>query len=361
MEKLNRDEKALNLLRLLDEFAANEGISLEGDHEAIADKVKAALALRQQDPIAIHGLRAQAMFASVASSLGECLQITEEDSGLFIADDKNLRRPDFLVITKDGNKFFVEVKNFSPSKKLAPFTLTKSYLAGLKSYCNRLGQNLKIAVYWRHLGMWTLVSADCFDEQGKNYILSMESAFKRNEMSLLGDCMIGVVPPLAIRFYTDPDKPRQVSFDGLSDHINILRVAICVDGQEITDELERKLAIFFLLHGTWSKVSKPAEVVNNELIWFDIQVEPHNIESESSQEFCVIGALSEMISNHFQQLTLKDGKIHRLAPQKHPGELGILIPANYSGKILRLWRFYLQPNYDGFAGKSPTTKITFPK
>lgn len=28
MLKLNRDEKGLNLLRILDEFAANEGVSL---------------------------------------------------------------------------------------------------------------------------------------------------------------------------------------------------------------------------------------------------------------------------------------------------------------------------------------------
>lgn len=55
-----------------------------------------------QDPAAINGLRVQAMFAAVAASLGECLQITEEDSGLFISDDKNLRRPDFLLLQKVG-------------------------------------------------------------------------------------------------------------------------------------------------------------------------------------------------------------------------------------------------------------------
>lgn len=193
--------------------------------------------------------------------------------------------------------------------------------------------------------MWTLVGAERFDDKGKNYVLSLEAAFKRNEMSLLGDCMIGVIPPLAIRFYTDPENPCRVNSDGPSSYFTIARTAICVDGQEIKDEFERRLAIFLLLYGTWSEVSKPVEVIDNKLIWFDIRVEPPITEKESAQKFRLIGFLSEMISNHFQQLTAKDGKIQRLNPQKQPGELGILIPVDYSGKILHIWRIHQRPNY----------------
>lgn len=356
MKKLNNDPKALNLLRALDEFASTEGISIEDGQgeEAFIEKVRAALNARQKDPITIHGFRAQAMFAYVAAALGECTLIAEVDSGLFLADDSNIRRPDFHIITKSGDSFFVEVKNFSPSAKFASFKVTNSYLTRLQKYADRFSKKIKIAIYWRHLRMWTLVGAEYFDKEGEKRILTMESAFKRNEMSILGDYMVGVVPPLTFRCYTNPEKPRRVAPNGTFE-VSIQRIAICTSGQEISDPFERKIALFLMLHGRWADVSRPIKIQGDEVIWFDIQAAPLDMD-EMEQEFTNIGWLSEMISAQFHELTVRDGKIHRLTPRTQPSDLGIAIPAGYKGNVLRLWRFYLQPNYDDFDGIAPSPK-----
>ena len=57
------------------------------------------------------------MFAYVAGAMGMCTTITQEDAGLFFADTPHLTRPDFHLVTKDGARFFVEVKNYSPNEK----------------------------------------------------------------------------------------------------------------------------------------------------------------------------------------------------------------------------------------------------
>ena len=57
-------------------------------------------------------------------------------------------------------------------------------------------------------------------------------------------------------------------------------------------------------------------------------------------------SLSNMISRHYIDLIRSDGKINKLIPDKQPEGVGALIPHDYKGKVLRLWRFTLKPNYD---------------
>ena len=68
----------------------------------------------------------------------------------------------------------------------------------------------------------------------------MPEAMKRNEMILLGDHMVGTVPPLSLRLYADPNKPRSVGENGQV-HFTIGRVALYAYGKEITDEFEKNL------------------------------------------------------------------------------------------------------------------------
>ena len=345
MRRINTDEATI--LRLFDGFASGEGLSLQDarSHETFIARVSATLAQLRSNPIAIHGLRVQSMFAYVAGAMGECSAIMEEDAGLFLADSVDLRRPDFRIVTKTGAQFLVEVKSHSPDKPLAPFRLKASYLAKLEAYARRCGQSLKIAVYWRHVeGMWTLVDAKFLDQDKDGYLLMFPEALKRNEMSTLGDCMIGTVPPLALRLYTDPEKPRRIGPDGLA-NLTIERVAICAAGKEIEEPVERDLAWFFMMHGRWVETGAPAEVKDGELIFFDIQFAPE-MDDHPEQEFTSVGWLSQMISRQYRSLTAADGAVTLLTPKRAPGDLGVLIPKDYNGKVLHLWRFSLQPGYD---------------
>jgi len=67
---------------------------------------------------------------------------------------------------------------------------------------------------WSKIKMWTLIRADRFDISGDHYALSMGEAMKRNDMALLGDCMVGTVPSLTLKLYSDPVKHRSIDPDG---------------------------------------------------------------------------------------------------------------------------------------------------
>ena len=292
-------------------------VTLQDDesHETFIAGLSARLAQLRRNPIAIHGLRVQSMFAYVTGAMGECSTIMEEDAGLFLADSADLRRPDFRIVTTTGAQFLVEVKSHSPDKPLAPFRLKASYLAKLRAYAGRCRQDLKIAVYWRHVeGMWTLVDARFLDQDEAGYLLTFPEALKRNEMSTLGDCMIGTVPPLALRVYADPEESRRIGPDGLV-QLRIKRATVCAAGKEIEEPLERQLAWFFMMHGRWVETGAPAEVTDGELISFDIQYTPE-MDDHPEQEFTSIGWLSQMISRQYRSLTAANGTVSLLSPNK---------------------------------------------
>jgi hypothetical protein len=62
--------------------------------------------------------------------------------------------------------------------------------------------------------MWTLVPLDSFTKANKTYSLDFLEAPKHDEMTVLGDCLIGIPKLLSLRFYTDPQKPRKVEANG---------------------------------------------------------------------------------------------------------------------------------------------------
>ena len=171
----------------------------------------------------------------------------------------------------------------------------------------------------------------------------MPEAMKKNEMNTLGDHMIGTVPPLSLRLYADKSKPRSVGENGLSP-FTIGSVALFANGVEITDEFEKKLVWFFMMYGKWEKIDQPAEVKNGLLEYFDISVSPEQY--DKTKGFAMLGFLSELISKNYKSLTSPEGEILQLSPKQQPEHLSVLIPHDYNGKDLKLWRFHVQPNYD---------------
>jgi hypothetical protein len=68
-------------------------------------------------------------------------------------------------------------------------------------------------------------------------------------------------------------------------------------------------------------------------------------ESTENQAFEMLGFLSTMISRRFTELTAPSHNIERLIPDGDPDSLGVLIPFDYKGKQMPLWRFVIKPNY----------------
>jgi hypothetical protein len=143
-----------------------------------------------------------------------------------------------------------------------------------------------------------------------------------------------------MRFYTDPEKPRTIGEDGHA-AFTIKRVAFVVGDVEVTDEFEKQMAWYFLRYGRWESIERPATVINNELISFDLQGAKDDPNPE--QHFLLIGQLSEMIARQFNDMTVEADEVRRLCPTVEPGKLGILIPKEHQGKVLGIWRFMLQP------------------
>ena len=93
----------------------------------------------------------------------------------------------------------------------------------------------------------------------------------RNEMRLIGDRIIGTASPLAIRFFADKSKPRYVDAEGKVT-FTIGRVCILAGGNEIVDHRERRLALFLMNYGNWTKIDQPAMIIDQAIESVDLQV-----------------------------------------------------------------------------------------
>lgn len=332
---------------MFDQFLRSQGLDFSnqsGDEEFIT-QLSTALRKHRSDPILVHGLRVQTMFAYVAAALGGCRIIVEEDAGEFFTALSELKRPDFRILTHEGKEFFVEVKNFNQSDPTEPYVLERDYAHHLRDYAAAFQKPLLFAIYWRRWRIWTLTPLDGFLAEGRGYVLSVAGAAQTDQKAILGDCLVGISKPLVLRFYSDPTKPRRIDPDGHA-QFTIAGVSFVAAGREIVDELEKRLAWFFLRYGRWDDIEQPACVEDGELISFDIQ--GVRKDPNPDQDFLLIGQLSEMISQQFNSLTVEEEKVLSLSPEVDPEKLGVVIPKDFKGDALGIWRFTVRPAHPVF-------------
>ena len=268
---------------------------------------------------------------------------------MFMMDD-DTRRPDFRVVTLEGIQFLVEVKichNDNPSKE---YSIKNTYLTSLKKYSNCMGVPLKFAIYWSRWNIWTLLDASLIPSSGRDSAIKMTAAMKLNDMASLGDCMIGTVPPLTMRLYADPTKPRRLQPDGTAP-FTISRIEFYAGGERIEDSFEKRLAWFFILYGSWDEIASPAEIVNSDVEYIEFQHGPAEEVEDKSQPFRIVASLSSMISRQYGDSTVENGNVALLTPPKGPDQLGVLIPEDYKGSALKLWRFIVRPNTENRNGE----------
>jgi hypothetical protein len=60
------------------------------------------------------------------------------------------------------------------------------------------------------------------------------------------------------------------------------------------------------------------------------------------ENFEIVGTLSTMISRQFNEITAPSGKVERLSTTRDPTSLDALIPHDYRGSKLPLWRLVIQ-------------------
>lgn len=359
MKRISRDPQKFDLMRIVDDYARARGLDIRdpGSHESLLGNLVTQMESNRTNDILIHGLRIQTMFAYVVAALGACRAIKDEDAGELYSMDPEIRTPDFRVVTVEGREILVEVKNRHTLKPGRDYRFTRAYLDGLKSYAALFQTELFIAIYWSQLNLWTLLAASDFELQGDEYFLSLPDAMKRNNMRILGDCMIGTIPSLTLKFLSDPTKPRTVGPSGQA-HFTIGRVELYCGGQLIEDPLEQKIAWFLMNYGKWPGRELPPEVLEGQLISVGFRLEPQG-RSNPGELFEMIGFLSEMISRQYNDITAPEGTVKLLSPKRDPDTLGVVIPLDYRGTALRLWRFILSPSSSPAGPKDrPTSACT---
>ncbi|MDU6091792.1 MAG: hypothetical protein E6663_10375 [Staphylococcus lugdunensis] len=288
----------------------------------------------------------EVLFGHLAAGLGGCRIVKNEDAGGVITDDSDIQLPDYRLTLKDGRQIFVEVKNHGHLNPRAQFLLSKNYVERLQRYGEMNNVPIYFAIYYRCLRMWALLPVSSFIELKKKYSTNAVHSIANSEMSMLGDLMVGTKAPLVFELVADTSQDKNVSDDNQA-HFIIGDVKIYCAENEVTDYEEKNLAFYLMRFGRWD-CGEPEAIMDDEgqlhSVRFTFNPDaPDNIEREG---FDVIGHLSSMITEAFNEQTVYERQVTAIDTKSEPEVFSVTIPKDYKGETLPLWRFSIQPNPD---------------
>lgn len=298
----------------------------------------------------LHGWRVQALFEAIVASLGKVRLLKFEDAGDIFISGPALRPPDFRIITADGRQLLVEVKGFSHASPNAEFRIRTRDIDELRIYAEAVGvPELMLAVYWVRWNWWTLTPVACFRPDGPRHLaLSFPEAIVANEMNAVGDRTIGTEWPLTLTVLSDPTQPRTVDETGKAS-FKIGRVEHAVAGRIVEAPEEQAIMHRLMLHGGWEETAI-ANTVDNELVAMSFEFAPSPPPERG--EFALHRPLSSVFSSLFKEATTdSEGEITDLRIDIDPGALASLVPDDYQGDALRIWRFEISPSTRNAASK----------
>ena len=342
MNEDDHRDRPFDLLEELGRFCSENNISLSDPQllPRFLDFIEGAVDRALDIPTLVYGLRTQAMFEAMLISLGDYLLFKPEDSGR-VHPEESFKVPDFRVVLKDGTQWLIEVKNVhientDPSRQ-ERLVMKREYHEKLENYASATGAQLKLAVYWSKWRLWTLVSPDRLVDRDENLMLDMQTALERNELVRLGDRMIGTRPPIRIRCIADPTKPSGIASDGTA-QFTIGDVQVCCDESVIVDANERDFAFTIIAYGQWQESGPHPLMEGRTLKGVEFRWEPI---SPANQGFEIVGMLSQLFANYYNDQTAQDGDVTQIHALPQPEWSETLI--DYDGKALPLWRFSLEP------------------
>lgn len=347
MKRVPRKPEKFETIEIYKSLSRKEGYKLSSDEHTsqFIDRLSLEFKAAKSNPALVHGTRVQAMFEYVVVSLDNVTMFKSEDSGSVYAREEDIVIPDFRIIDENGNEFLVEVKNFYQTDPMLPYTLNKEYVNKLGRYAKMCKLESKLAIYWSKWNKWTLVPLDKLTLDNGKYLLPLGDAYMFNEMYILGDVSIGTTPSLSLRLVADKNKPRKVEEDGKVRFV-IGEIQFLCGDNKIRDDNEKIIAFSLMMFGGWETREPVAEIDNDNLVSFAYEAVP--LEKTPDQGFEIMDELSSMISRQFRWLTAPDGKVEMLGVGPDESFLGKLIPKDYKGKDLPIWRFAILPR-DGSA------------
>ncbi|WP_174822885.1 hypothetical protein [Pantoea ananatis] len=348
MKRLARNPGKFEALEAFTAFSRENDYKLRSkeDTEKFLQHFGESLKASQDNQILLHGKRMEACFGQVAAGLHGCIIIKSEDAGDVISYDSEILLPDYRLTLKNGRQIFVEVKNSSLPTPTSTFLLKKDYIAKLQRYSELNGAPLYFAIYYRCLRLWTLLSVDSFVELKNKYETTPIHSLMNNQMSIIGDFTIGTQAPLVFKLIADKNQNK---FFGDENRKNFIfgNVKLYCNEREVLNPEEKKIAFYLMRFGSWE--CKGPEVLvdeNEELNSVRFTFWPKSLEDFEANGFAMVGNLSSMITEAFNEHTVYEQEVTALTSKAEPDIFTVDIPNDYQGEALGLWRFYVQPKPD---------------
>jgi hypothetical protein len=212
----------------------------------------------------------------------------------------------------------------------------------LEKYAGIFAKELRIAIYWAKWQLWTLLPLSQFSYNNikKEYSITFKKAMMTNEMYILGDQLLGTVPPLTIRLVADPHERREIQPDGRC-IFKINSVEMYSGNKLLEDETDMDIVFRLMYYSRWP-VEEEFETNGNELVAISFNARPEELAKE--QEFQMLGSFSEIMSREFENATAPQGLIEYLGMMGKGNVYTPHIPDDYVSKGFRLWRFTITPN-----------------
>lgn len=357
IKKVPRDPESLEMLRLyatLDPIeAAGSGLRDPERLEEFVRRARDSIEHSVATPSRMHGLRAQALFRATLVALGKFRLLTEEDAGAPYYDDRcgRVSPPDFRLVDQEGETLLVEVKSVKTNNLLKPFGVRVADVEAWQRWGELVGAPVSLALWWAVPGQWTLVNLDRLQPRGSKLEIDFPGAYAANEMSRLGDSLLGTKPPLVFRM-----KVRQLGdIDPQTGkaRVEVTSVDLMADDRTLSDELERRIAWYFLRFGRWEVKQEPQLGPTGEVIAIDLVAQPEIVDAErqAEQDFASVGMLSSLYAALFDEATLSaEGEVDELDHRPEPGELAALIPDDFwdrPDRVLPLWRLNIEQPHPG--------------
>jgi len=352
MKRVKRDSGKFEALELYTTLGQEHQYKLyaEEDVKAFMQSIGDSLKAAQNNDSLIHGKRIETLFKHLAVGLDGCQLVKTEDAGeTFTSGESEVLPPDYKLILNDGRQIFVEVKNCNQPNPRSPYYFTKKYIDKVEKYGEMHGIPVYYAIYYRCLNQWTMIPKSAMRELERKYETGLIHSIANNEMSMLGDMMIGTKPDLTFELIVDKAKEVKTTDDNKT-HFTIGDVKIYCDDVEVDNSEEKNIAFYLMRFGKWA-CSEPVGIMDNEDNLHSVQFtfSPETLELAEKQGFEFIGDLSSMITSAFNERTIYEQRVTSLDARMED-VFKVKIRKEYKGENLPLWLMSMQPNPDYHEG-----------
>lgn len=242
-----------NLFRAFAAHAQANGMSISDPSAVVGfvENVAAMASAATSNPIVRYGVHAESLFEWTVNVLGSCSLVQRLDAGLALVGGSDQPSPDFLVVTRDGSRLIVEVKNCAAGPGAMHKNFKRGYLERLAKYAHLLDGRPTVAIYWASWHLWSLVDVAYLLSDADDSVIRLDfiDALAESEMYTLGDYMVVARSrQLVFRLAADVLEKTPTP-DGESISLKITKASLVVDSVTLEDKTEQSVAWFLMVFG----------------------------------------------------------------------------------------------------------------